>query len=360
MSESWESKNLGDICYVLDSQRKPITKGKRVPGDIPYYGASGIVDYVEGHIFDEELLLVSEDGANLLARKYPIAFAVSGKSWVNNHAHVLRFDSRITQCFVEYYLNSISLEDYISGMAQPKLNQTKLNSISIPLPSIEKQEEIVNFLNKVLGLINDAKVHIETNIVNIEDLFKSELNQIFETKSEGWKQSRFGEVFKLKSGSGLTAKNIVSGDYPVYGGNGIVGYHDEYNLDSPTVVIGRVGACCGNVRFVEERFWLTDNAFRISNSLEGFDMKFLTYMLNFLNLRAYARQAAQPVISNSSLKGVTISYPSSLNKQIEVRNHIEELENCKLELKGIYSKKLTQLDELKRSITQKLFAGDLS
>lgn len=127
--EGWEEKKLGEVCENLDRQRIPITKSKRVSGEIPYYGASGVVDHVNEFIFDEDLLLVSEDGANLLTRTYPIAFSISGKTWVNNHAHVLRFSNMATQKFVEYYLNSIKLDEFISGMAQPKLNQRKLNSI---------------------------------------------------------------------------------------------------------------------------------------------------------------------------------------------------------------------------------------
>ncbi len=134
MREGWELKKLIEVCENLDSKRVPITQNKRIAGNIPYYGASGIVDYVEDYLFDEELLLISEDGANLLARTYPIAFSISGKTWVNNHAHVLRFDNMRTQAFVEYYFNSIKLNDYVSGMAQPKLNQKSLNSIQIPIP----------------------------------------------------------------------------------------------------------------------------------------------------------------------------------------------------------------------------------
>lgn len=93
----------------LDSKRKPITSGLREAGSIPYYGASGIVDYVKDYIFDGDFLLISEDGANLLARNTPIAFSISGKSWVNNHAHVIKFDSYAERRYVEYYLNSIDL-----------------------------------------------------------------------------------------------------------------------------------------------------------------------------------------------------------------------------------------------------------
>ncbi|MGR2956804.1 restriction endonuclease subunit S [Vibrio vulnificus] len=143
-----ERKALGKLAENLDSQRKPITSGFREAGDIPYYGASGIVDYVKGFIFDGDFLLVSEDGANLLARNTPIAFSVSGKTWVNNHAHVLKFDTYAERKYVEYYLNSIDLTPYISGAAQPKLNKKNLESIRIPNPSPEEKERIVAILDK--------------------------------------------------------------------------------------------------------------------------------------------------------------------------------------------------------------------
>lgn len=143
-----EWKTLGELAENLDSKRKPITSGLRDAGDIPYYGASGIVDYVKDYIFDGDFLLVSEDGANLLARSTPIAFSVSGKSWVNNHAHVLKFETYAERRYVEYYLNSIDLVPYISGAAQPKLNQKNLNSIKIPSPSIEEKIRIVATLDK--------------------------------------------------------------------------------------------------------------------------------------------------------------------------------------------------------------------
>ena len=141
-------KKLGEIAKNLDSMRKPITSGLRRKGMIPYYGASGIVDYIEGYIFDGDFLLVSEDGANLLARNTPIAFSVSGKSWVNNHAHVLQFNTYAARKFVEYYLNNMDLTPYISGAAQPKLNKKNLNRILIPQPPLHVQQRIVSLLDK--------------------------------------------------------------------------------------------------------------------------------------------------------------------------------------------------------------------
>ena len=157
----WEVKPLGKVAENLDSQRVPITSSDRKAGSIPYYGASGIVDYVDGFIFDEELLCVSEDGANLVARTYPIAFPISGKTWVNNHAHVLRFDNPYRQKFVELYLNLIKLDDFITGMAQPKLNRTMLDRIPIPFPSISEQQRIASCLSSLDDLITAETQKLE-------------------------------------------------------------------------------------------------------------------------------------------------------------------------------------------------------
>ena len=143
-----EWKKIGELAENLDSKRKPITSGLRESGSIPYYGASGIVDYVKDYIFDGDYLLVSEDGANLLARNTPIAFSIGGKSWVNNHAHILRFDTYAERRYIEYYLNSIDLTPYISGAAQPKLNKRNLEGILVPNPKIERKEKIVQLLDK--------------------------------------------------------------------------------------------------------------------------------------------------------------------------------------------------------------------
>jgi type I restriction enzyme S subunit len=163
-SKTTEFTTLDKISTNLDSQRKPVAKGRRVKGNIPYYGASGIVDYVKDYIFDGDYLLVSEDGANLLARTTPIAFSVCGKSWINNHAHVLEFNSYEERRFIEFYLNSIDLTPYISGAAQPKLNKTNLNKIQIPKYSFAEQERIVSILDKFDALVNDISIGLPAEL----------------------------------------------------------------------------------------------------------------------------------------------------------------------------------------------------
>ena len=147
-------KTLDQISENLDSKRQPITSGFRTSGKIPYYGASGVVDYVEDYIFDGDFLLISEDGANLLARNTPIAFSVSGKIWVNNHAHILKFRTYEERRFIEFYLNKTDLTPYISGAAQPKLNKKNLNSIKFPIPPLKEQQYIVTILDKFDTLVN--------------------------------------------------------------------------------------------------------------------------------------------------------------------------------------------------------------
>ena len=181
--EGWELKTLNLIAENLDSKRVPITKNVRSNGAFPYYGASGIVDYVSEFIFDDDLLLISEDGANLLARTYPIAFSISGRTWVNNHAHVLKFKEVATQRLVEYYLNSIPLNDFVSGMAQPKLNQKMLNAIPIPVPPLAEQQVIVVKLDEL---------HQETQ--HLESLYQGKLTALDELKKSLLHKAFAGEL----------------------------------------------------------------------------------------------------------------------------------------------------------------------
>ena len=178
--EGWEEKTLDKISENLDSKRIPITKSDRTHGMYPYYGASGIVDYVDDYIFDGDTLLVSEDGANLLARSTPIAFSVSGKYWVNNHAHILKFENKATQRFVEFYLESIKLDEYITGAAQPKLNQKALYSIPIPIPmSINMQAKIVESIELLSAETQRLGTIYQRKLEALEELKNSLLEQAF-------------------------------------------------------------------------------------------------------------------------------------------------------------------------------------
>lgn len=176
----WVVKTLNQIATNLDSKRVPITKSDRKSGVYPYYGASGIVDYVADYIFEGDTLLISEDGANLLARSTPIAFSASGKYWVNNHAHILQFEHMATQRFVEFYLEAIRLDGYITGAAQPKLNQAALNSIPIPIPAtVDAQQVVVNKLDALAAETQHLERLYQQKLAALDELKKSLLHEAF-------------------------------------------------------------------------------------------------------------------------------------------------------------------------------------
>ena len=152
-TDAWEQRKLGEIVEFLDTLRKPLEGSKRASGSYPYYGASGIVDYVDDYIFDEELVLLSEDGANITDRNYPVCFIISGKTWVNNHAHVLKAKEGFDNNFL---CNSLERKDYTpynTGMAMPKLNKEVCKNIPVECPNYEEQKKIGSYLDSLDNLI---------------------------------------------------------------------------------------------------------------------------------------------------------------------------------------------------------------
>lgn len=149
----WEQRKLGDVVEFLDTLRKPLEGAKRISGPYPYYGASGIVDYVNGYLFDKELVLLSEDGANITDRNYPVCFLASGKYWVNNHAHVLKTKDGNENNFICNSLERKDYKQYNSGMAMPKLNQEVCKGIPISCPTYDEQKQIGDYFRNLDHLI---------------------------------------------------------------------------------------------------------------------------------------------------------------------------------------------------------------
>ena len=156
LPEDWDVLSLGSISHFLDSKRIPIKESERIKmqGDYPYYGASGIIDYVNDYIFDGEYILLGEDGANIIDRSSRLAFVVSGKCWINNHAHVIEPHENMDIHFLAEYLESISYDEYNTGTAQPKLNREKCNMIPIPIPPLCEQKQIAILLKDCDRLID--------------------------------------------------------------------------------------------------------------------------------------------------------------------------------------------------------------
>ncbi|AVH31082.1 restriction endonuclease subunit S [Vibrio fluvialis] len=385
----WPIKKLSDICENLDSKRVPITKKDRIEGPYPYYGASGVVDSVSDYLFNEDLLLVSEDGANLLARTYPIAFSISGKTWVNNHAHVLRFPSLVSQRFVEYYLNSISLKEYVSGMAQPKLNQKSLNSILIPDPEHNVKSEIVDFLDKAFSGIEQARQNTEQNLRNARELFDSYLQQVFSERGDDWEEVELGQVVEFLNGFAFKSKDFVQESdvqllrmgnlyknkldlerKSVYCPNSFLKDYTRYLLEEGDIVLSLTGTAgqrdfgyAVEIKEQPNHLLLNQRIAKISKIDDRLSAKFLLHILRskvFLDeLFSASTGTRQANVSTSAIKKIKIAFPS-LDKQIQLIEAISDLEEKVMQLDSVYSKKLAALDELKQSLLQQAFTGQLT
>jgi type I restriction enzyme S subunit len=204
MKDGWTTKSLGSLCDVLDSQRKPITKRDRTTGTYPYYGATGILDFVDGYLFDEPLVLVGEDGAKWGSGENT-AFAVRGKCWVNNHAHVLRpHRSLLTDNWLIHFLVHSDLSEFVSGLTVPKLNQGTLREIPIPVPPLPDQQRIVRILDEAFGGIATAKANAEQNLQNAREVFESYLQEVFTRRGDGWVEKTLGELATFRNGVNFT------------------------------------------------------------------------------------------------------------------------------------------------------------
>ena len=176
-SKGWPVKSFGDLASNQDGRRKPVKASDRAErkGEYPYYGASGIIDYVEEYLFDETALLIGEDGANLLARSTPIAFLAHGKYWVNNHAHVVTDNGKADLNYLCVALNLLDLKDYVTGSAQPKLNQANMNRMPIPVPPLPLQKEFAARVSEIRAM----QTKQATSRRRLDDLFASLLHCAF-------------------------------------------------------------------------------------------------------------------------------------------------------------------------------------
>lgn len=166
---------LEDVCYILDSKRIPVTASERKKGCYPYYGANGIQDYVDDYIFDDELVLLAEDGGNFGSKDKPIAYRVSGKCWVNNHAHVLKPKENVNVDYLCYSLMFYDVSDLVNGATRQKLTQADMRKIQVPLIPISEQREIVTRLKKVDELISCRK----EQLAKLDELVKSRFVELF-------------------------------------------------------------------------------------------------------------------------------------------------------------------------------------
>lgn len=277
----WRDVALGELIDVHDSRREPLSKMVRAKrqGPYPYFGAQGVIDYLDDYIFDGEFILVAEDGENLRSRKQPIASLVEGQFWVNNHAHIISSRTGIADNrFLLHAINAARIGGRVTGAAQPKLTKANLEQLAIASPPYATQRRIAAVLSAFDHLIeiNERQIELLEDLARSlyrewfvrfrfpghEDveLVDSELGPI----PEGWAVVPLGVLATLNYGKALPANKRRPGPFAVVSSAGIIGEHDEALVKGPGLVIGRKGNV-GSVWWVDEDFFPIDTTYYVSS-----------------------------------------------------------------------------------------------
>ena len=357
--EQWQEVRLGEIAEIFDHKRVPLSAMQRNnrKGIYPYYGASGIIDYIDDFIFDGEFILISEDGENLKTRKTPIAFRANGKFWVNNHAHIIKGKKPYLNSLIIYLFRNIDLNPYITGAVQPKLNQATLLNISFTIPIAEStRQQIAEILssfddkidllhrqNKTLEslaltlfrhtFVDNPKnpnapchsgqacnCHSEPALVGEESIdIKSHRDISASPQYDKWEIGKLGDYITPKKGKNITQKNAIKGIYPVIaGGLEPAYYHNQSNTESPVITISASGANAGFVNIHYCPVWSSDSSY-IDKTITPYVYFFYLFLKMNQNI-LYDKQegSAQPHIYPSHIMELEIPhYPKNLIETFE-------------------------------------------
>jgi len=386
MKQGWEIKKLGEVVEVLDNLRKPITKRDRVEGDYPYYGATGILSYVHNYIFSEKLVLIGEDGAKWRSGDNT-SFIAEGKYWVNNHAHVIRPNNKIIlDEWIVYFLNFSDLTPFITGMTVPKLNQEKMRNIPIPLPPLHEQQRIVSILDECFVAIGKAKANAEQNLKNAKELFESYIEDLFTKIFQESEKKTISEIADVIGG--YSFKSTVfkkEGRYQVIRmGNvrpGIIRenespvFIDELDeralakalLLPNDVIITQTGTKkkrdYGFTVIIEKENYLLNQRIASIRFSDEYLSKFFLYFswTNIFKDQYFANESGTVGQGNVGIGAITDAKVPFITVK-EQKIAVEKIDKLRVEsqrMEAIYQKKIDDLEELKKSILQKAFAGEL-
>ena len=391
-TDAWEQRKLIEEADFFDEKRIPIDSEKRVQGRYPYYGATGVIDYVDNYIFDGEYILLAEDGANIITRNSPVAYITEGKFWLNNHAHIMKMKLG-SNLFLLQLLERQNYEKFNSGTAQPKLNGQIVKNMIFNFPSYKEQNKIGNFFK----LIDEAIALHQRKLTLLKQLKQTYLKQIFPQNkenmpalrfagfSEPWKQSKFDEVFSHVQNNSLSradlnyksgyAMNIHYGDIlirfgeyldvskyqlPMIANKQLVEKYKSSILKDGDIVIAdaaedeTVGKC-SELGGIEDANILAGLHTIPSRPNWTFASGYLGY---YMNSSAFHDQLLPLIqgtkissISKSALKKTDIKYPHGKDEQTKIGNLFKQLDDSI----ALHQSKLEKLMDLKQVLLVKMF-----
>ena len=368
--KEWEVKRLGEVCSFLDSQRIPIKDADRgkMQGKYPYYGASGIIDYVNDYIFDDDLILLGEDGANIIMRSTPLAFLVSGKVWINNHAHVLKTKSGFSRYYVCNYLESLSYDKYNTGTAQPKLNREVCEKIPVLLPPKKEQNRLSELFTTW-----DTAIEKQSELIEKFKLRKRALMQQLLTGkkrlpgfSGEWKEVKLGDVFDERNETNRDDLPLLS----ITGDKGVIYQSDSDKRDISNDDKSKYKRICPNdIGYNTMRMWQGRSAL---SELEGIVSPAYTIVTprESVNVRFMAMLIQQPRVvydfwtHSQGLVSDTLNckYPDFCQVKVRIPTEEEQTAIASVLVKAdkeieLAKEKLANLQSQKRGLMQQLLTG---
>ncbi|MDY0311415.1 MAG: restriction endonuclease subunit S [Desulfobacterales bacterium] len=383
MGGEWQKRSLGELTENYDNLRVPVKGKDRVSGPFPYYGASGVVDYVDQYIFDGEYLLIAEDGENLRTRNTPIAFMARGKFWVNNHAHIVRSNKEANTLYLMYALAGTDISGFLTGSTMPKLTQGNMNRIPVITPPLKDQEAIAC----ILGALDD-KIELNRRMNRtLEDMaraiFKSwfvdfdpvrakaagqqplglkpEIADLFPDSLEdselgeipkGWRVGPLETAFVLKRGFDLPSSCRTAGLYPVIAASGPNGTHNEYKARGPGVTTGRSGVL-GKVFYVHQDFWPLNTSLWVK-AFKHYTPAYTFHFLQFLDLRLFDAGSAVPTLNRNHVHNLPILLPQNDIVAVFDRLSVDFLKKQKQN-----DEQSKTLSTLRDTLLPKLISGEL-
>ena len=356
----WNSRILGEVCNKFDNLRIPIAENLRKKGNIPYYGANGIQDYVDGYTHDGEFVLIAEDGANDI-KNYPVQY-VNGKIWVNNHAHVLQGKNGIlNNIFLNYSISSINFEPFLVGGGRAKLNASVMDNLTFRIPSdIKEQEKIGEFFRKIDGILDLENSRFK----KLENFKKTMLDRLFvkdgadepqirlgSFKGE-WNSRILGDICEITTGKLDANAQVKNGKYPFFTCAKEVFKIDKFAFDFESLLISGNGANVGYIHYYNGKF----NAYQRTYVLYNFkkNIFFLKYILeNSLHDRIEKEKNASntPFITLSTIKDMRIRIPNDIKEQEKIGEFFRKIDGI-LEFS---QKKITKLENIKKYLLNKMF-----
>jgi type I restriction enzyme S subunit len=371
LPDEWVETTIEDSCEILDKLRKPISQKNRINGEYPYYGATGIVDYINDFIFDERLVLVGEDGAKW-ERGDKTGFIAEGKYWVNNHAHVLRVNEDVLiDKWLVYFLCVSNLSDYITGTTVPKLNQQKLKSINLPIAPLEEQKRIVAKIDTLFTKIDKAISLIEESLKQAKNLLPSVLKEIFDQgKADGWEENKLGEVCTIINGRAYKKTELLAeGKYKVLRVGNLFTNNSWYWSDlelkqdkyvSKGDLIYAWSASFGPRLWDGEKVIYHYHIWKIINGKEVSK----NFLYNWLDWKTESIKkentsgATMIHVTKGMMESLVIHYPS-VQVQEEVVQSVLKVKKTCVQTQLKLEEQLAYLKQLKSSILSKAFKGEL-